>query len=41
MTDEEKLKKIDLTANTPPTEDMLWALNYLLNMPDEDIPLFE
>lgn len=41
MTDEERIKTIDLVNGTSPEEDVLWALNYLLNLPDEDdLPLF-
>ncbi len=41
MTDEERLMKIDLVGNTSPNEEVMWALNYLLNLPDEDdLPLF-
>lgn len=41
MTDEERLQTIDLVNNTSSPDDVLWALNYLLNLPDEDdLPLF-
>ena len=41
MTDEERVKTIDLTGGTSPEEDVLWALTYLLNLPDDDdLPLF-
>ena len=41
MTDDERLKSIDLSGENSPEEDILWALNYLLNMPTEDdLPLF-
>ena len=41
MTDEERLQTIDLTNGTSGEEEVLWALNYLLNLPDEDdMPLF-
>lgn len=41
MTDEERLQTIDLVNNTSSQEDVLWALTYLLNLPDEDdLPLF-
>lgn len=41
ITDEERLKRVDLINGTSPVEEVLWALNYLLNLPDEDdLPLF-
>ena len=41
MTDEERLQTIDLVNNTSSQEDVLWALNCLLNLPNEDdLPLF-
>lgn len=41
MTDEERLQTIDLVNNTSSEDDVIWALNYLLNQPDEDdLPLF-
>lgn len=41
MTDEERLQTIDLVNNTSSSDDVLWALNYLINLPDEDdLPLF-
>ena len=41
MTDEERLEATDLTNGTSAQEEVLWALNYLLNLPDEDdLPLF-
>lgn len=41
MTDEERIQTIDLINGTSPEEDVIWALNYLLNLPDEDdLPLF-
>ena len=41
MTEEERIKTIDLVNVTSPEEDVMWALNYLLNLPDEDdLPLF-
>ena len=41
MTDEERIKTIDLSDGASPEEDVLWALNYLLNLPDDDnLPLF-
>lgn len=41
MTDEERLKTIDLVNGSSSDEDVMWALNYLLNLPDEDdLPLF-
>ena len=36
MTDEERLEMIDITGETSPEEDVIWALNYLLNLPFED-----
>ena len=36
MTDEERLEMIDITGETFPEEDVIWALNYLLNLPVED-----
>ncbi|MBQ7740337.1 MAG: hypothetical protein IJT65_03785 [Eubacterium sp.] len=40
MMDEARLKTIDLTDGTSPEEDVLWALNFLLNLPaDDDMPL--
>ena len=36
MTDEERLEMIDITGETSPEEDVIWALNYLLNLPVED-----
>ena len=40
MTDEERLETIDLINGTSPEEDVLWAITYLLNLPDEDdLPL--
>ena len=41
MTDEERLQTIDLVNSTSSEDDVIWALNYLLNQPDEDdLPLF-
>ncbi len=40
MTDEEKLKAVDLTGGASSKDDIIWALNILLNMPDEELPLF-
>ena len=40
ITDEEKLQTIDLSGGTSPEKDVIWALNLLLNMPDEELPLF-
>lgn len=41
MTDEERLEKVDLKGETSSKEELLWALNYLLNLPDEDdLPIF-
>lgn len=41
MTDEERLQTVDLVNGTSPPEEVLWALNYLLSLPDEDdLPLF-
>lgn len=41
MTDDERLQTIDLTGGTSPEAEVIWALNYLLNLPDEDdLPLF-
>lgn len=41
VTDAERLQTIDLVNGTSPAEDVLWALTYLLNLPDEDdLPLF-
>ena len=36
MTDEERLQSIDLINGTSPMEDVLWAITYLLNLPDDD-----
>ena len=40
MTDEERLEKTDITGGTSPEPEVLWAINYLLNLPDEELPLF-
>lgn len=41
MTDDERLQTIDLVNGTSSPEEVLWALNYLLSLPDEDdLPLF-
>lgn len=40
MTQEERLQTIDLVGGTSDEEEVLWALNYLLNQPDEELPLF-
>ncbi len=41
MSDEERLRQVDLTGGTSPQEEVLWAITYLLNLPDEDdLPLF-
>lgn len=41
MTDEERLNQIDITGGTSDEEDVLWAINYLLNLPvEDDLPLF-
>lgn len=40
MTDEERLEKTDITGGTSEEEDVLWAINYLLNLPvDDDLPM--
>ena len=42
MSDEERLLTIDLVNGSSPEEDVIWALDYLLNLPTEDdLPLFE
>lgn len=41
MTDEERLKRVDLINGTSQESEVLWAINYLLNLEDEDdLPLF-
>lgn len=41
MTDEERLQAVDLIGGTSPEAEVLWAITYLLNLPDEeDLPLF-
>ena len=41
MTDEERLNQIDLTKEGSDKEEVLWAINYLLNLPvEDDLPLF-
>lgn len=41
LPDEERLKAVDLVNGTSDDEDVLWAINYLLNLGDEDdLPLF-
>lgn len=41
MTDEQRVKNIDLTGGNATEEEILFALNFLLNLPDEELPLFE
>lgn len=41
VTDEERVATIDLIHGTSPEEDVIFALNYLLNLPDEELPLFD
>ena len=41
MTDEERLNAVDLTDGNSDEKEVLWAINYLLNLPvDDDLPLF-
>ena len=40
MTDEQRMMQTDLVGGTSSEEDILFALNYLLNFPDDELPLF-
>ena len=40
MTDEERLNSVDLEKGLPNDEEVIWALNYLLNLSaEDDLPL--
>ena len=41
MPDEERIKAVDLLNGTSEESEVIWAINYLLNLEDEeDLPLF-
>ncbi len=41
MTDEERLNKTDLLDGKSDDKEVIWAVNYLLGLPDDDdLPIF-